>query len=194
MAMCLSEKPLAINLYKEEDRGSMIFEVVDDDEIPPQRDGFFRKQRRGDRVEGTEEAGGDLGSPGDEKPHRWSSDCSTPLGADLGEDEREGIRISRKRATISGLEEAGLQYGSEEGMDIWLHLTSFSYVIVVPCCKQTWLVLVVGQHNLESHLDHDGNPLAITAADAVQTDEVLPWNWRDTSGNGVTFLGYEISA
>ncbi|KAJ0965361.1 hypothetical protein J5N97_026499 [Dioscorea zingiberensis] len=37
--------------------------------------------------------------------------------------------------------------------------------------------------NLESHLDHDGHPLAIIAVDAVQADEFLPWNWRDTSGN-----------
>lgn len=38
--------------------------------------------------------------------------------------------------------------------------------------------------NLESRLDPDGHPLAITSADAVATGGVPPWNWRDTSTNG----------
>ncbi|WCJ38676.1 Trihelix transcription factor GT-1 [Euphorbia peplus] len=38
--------------------------------------------------------------------------------------------------------------------------------------------------NLERRLDHDGHPLAITAADAVAASSVPPWNWRDTPGNG----------
>ncbi|XP_077211902.1 trihelix transcription factor GT-1-like [Tasmannia lanceolata] len=38
--------------------------------------------------------------------------------------------------------------------------------------------------NLERRLDHDGHPLAITAADAVGTNGVPPWNWRDTPLNG----------
>ncbi|XP_068664794.1 trihelix transcription factor GT-1-like [Aristolochia californica] len=37
--------------------------------------------------------------------------------------------------------------------------------------------------NLERRLDHDGHPLAITAADAVGANGVPPWNWRDTPGN-----------
>ncbi|XP_016434047.1 trihelix transcription factor GT-4-like [Nicotiana tabacum] len=37
--------------------------------------------------------------------------------------------------------------------------------------------------NLERQLDHDGHPLAITAADAV-TASGSPWNWRETPGNG----------
>ncbi|KAE8713500.1 Trihelix transcription factor GT-1 [Hibiscus syriacus] len=38
--------------------------------------------------------------------------------------------------------------------------------------------------NLERRLDHDGHPLAITAADAVAASGVPPWNWREASGNG----------
>ncbi|ONI30179.1 hypothetical protein PRUPE_1G235200 [Prunus persica] len=38
--------------------------------------------------------------------------------------------------------------------------------------------------NLERRLDHDGHPLAITAADAVTASGVPPWNWRETPGNG----------
>ncbi|OVA20472.1 SANT/Myb domain [Macleaya cordata] len=38
--------------------------------------------------------------------------------------------------------------------------------------------------NLERRLDHDGHPLAITAADTVAGSGVPPWNWRDTPGNG----------
>ncbi|XP_058102160.1 trihelix transcription factor GT-1-like [Magnolia sinica] len=38
--------------------------------------------------------------------------------------------------------------------------------------------------NLERRLDHDGHPLAITAADAVAANGVPPWNWRDTPANG----------
>lgn len=38
--------------------------------------------------------------------------------------------------------------------------------------------------NLERSLDHDGHSLALTAADAVGTTGVPPWNWRDTPGNG----------
>lgn len=33
-------------------------------------------------------------------------------------------------------------------------------------------------------MDHDGHPLAITAADAVAASGVPPWNWRETPGNG----------
>ncbi|XP_028072990.1 trihelix transcription factor GT-4-like isoform X2 [Camellia sinensis] len=38
--------------------------------------------------------------------------------------------------------------------------------------------------NLERPLDHDGDPLAITAADAVAASGVPPWNWRETPVNG----------
>lgn len=38
--------------------------------------------------------------------------------------------------------------------------------------------------NLERRLDHDGHPLAITAADAVTGSGVSPWNWRETPGTG----------
>uniref|UniRef100_A0A5B7B0D5 Putative trihelix transcription factor GT-1-like n=1 Tax=Davidia involucrata TaxID=16924 RepID=A0A5B7B0D5_DAVIN len=38
--------------------------------------------------------------------------------------------------------------------------------------------------NLERPLDHDGDPLAITTADAVAASGVPPWNWRETPGNG----------
>ncbi|KAJ9169383.1 hypothetical protein P3X46_017586 [Hevea brasiliensis] len=38
--------------------------------------------------------------------------------------------------------------------------------------------------NLERRLDHDGHPLAITAAEAVAAGGVPPWNWRETPGNG----------
>uniref|UniRef100_A0A1D1XQZ3 Trihelix transcription factor GT-1 n=1 Tax=Anthurium amnicola TaxID=1678845 RepID=A0A1D1XQZ3_9ARAE len=38
--------------------------------------------------------------------------------------------------------------------------------------------------SLDRSLDHDGLPLAITAADAVGANGVPPWSWRDASGNG----------
>ncbi|GMN42675.1 hypothetical protein TIFTF001_011876 [Ficus carica] len=38
--------------------------------------------------------------------------------------------------------------------------------------------------NLERRLEHEGDPLAITAADAVVASGVPPWNWRDPPGNG----------
>ncbi|PSR87511.1 Trihelix transcription factor GT-1 like [Actinidia chinensis var. chinensis] len=38
--------------------------------------------------------------------------------------------------------------------------------------------------NLERPLDHDGDPLAITAADAVGANGVPPWNWRENPGTG----------
>ncbi|XP_057811101.1 trihelix transcription factor GT-4-like [Salvia miltiorrhiza] len=38
--------------------------------------------------------------------------------------------------------------------------------------------------NLERRLDHEGHPLAITAADAVGASGVSPWNWRETPGSG----------
>ncbi|CAH1420572.1 unnamed protein product [Lactuca virosa] len=38
--------------------------------------------------------------------------------------------------------------------------------------------------NLERALDNDGDPLAITTAEAVAGNGVPPWNWRDTPGNG----------
>ncbi|KAG8383268.1 hypothetical protein BUALT_Bualt05G0166700 [Buddleja alternifolia] len=38
--------------------------------------------------------------------------------------------------------------------------------------------------NLERRLDHDGHPLAITAADAVGASGASPWNWRGTPGSG----------
>ncbi|KAL9390189.1 hypothetical protein Peur_018794 [Populus x canadensis] len=44
--------------------------------------------------------------------------------------------------------------------------------------------------NLERRLDHDGHPLAITAADAVAASGVPPWNWRETPGNGAENQSY----
>ncbi|KAL6960470.1 Trihelix transcription factor GT-1 [Sarracenia purpurea var. burkii] len=38
--------------------------------------------------------------------------------------------------------------------------------------------------NLERPLDHDGDPLAITTAEAVGASGVPPWNWRETPGTG----------
>ncbi|KAK9925448.1 hypothetical protein M0R45_033772 [Rubus argutus] len=38
--------------------------------------------------------------------------------------------------------------------------------------------------DLERQLDHDGDPLAITAADAVAANGVPPWNWREGPENG----------
>ena len=40
--------------------------------------------------------------------------------------------------------------------------------------------------NLERRLEHEGDPLAITAADAVVASGVPPWNWREAPGNGKT--------
>ncbi|GJN02520.1 hypothetical protein PR202_ga19881 [Eleusine coracana subsp. coracana] len=39
--------------------------------------------------------------------------------------------------------------------------------------------------NIEDRLDDDRHPLPLTAADAVATNGVNPWNWRDTSTNGI---------
>ncbi|XP_047338822.1 trihelix transcription factor GT-4 isoform X2 [Impatiens glandulifera] len=51
--------------------------------------------------------------------------------------------------------------------------------------------------NLESRLDHDGDPLAITASDTVIPNGVPTWNWRDNPGNGKngggTYYGRVIS-
>ncbi|KAI5572953.1 hypothetical protein POPTR_010G055000v4 [Populus trichocarpa] len=44
--------------------------------------------------------------------------------------------------------------------------------------------------NLERRLDHDGHPLAITAADAVAASGVPAWNWRETPGNGAENQSY----
>ncbi|KAF3431105.1 hypothetical protein FNV43_RR25835 [Rhamnella rubrinervis] len=44
--------------------------------------------------------------------------------------------------------------------------------------------------NLERRLDHEGHPLAITAADAVAASGVPPWNWRETPGNGAESQSY----
>ncbi|KAF8378149.1 hypothetical protein HHK36_029486 [Tetracentron sinense] len=38
--------------------------------------------------------------------------------------------------------------------------------------------------NLERRLDHDGNPLIITAVDPIAASGVPPWNWRETPVNG----------
>ncbi|KAF5187064.1 Trihelix transcription factor gt-1 like [Thalictrum thalictroides] len=38
--------------------------------------------------------------------------------------------------------------------------------------------------NHETHVDHDGHPLTIAAADAVAANGLPPWNWRSTPGNG----------
>ncbi|XP_030447520.2 trihelix transcription factor GT-4-like isoform X2 [Syzygium oleosum] len=37
--------------------------------------------------------------------------------------------------------------------------------------------------NMDRQLDQDGDPLAITTADAVEASGVPPWNWRDAPGN-----------
>lgn len=38
--------------------------------------------------------------------------------------------------------------------------------------------------NLERSLDHEGHPLAITAAEAVGACGASPWNWREAPENG----------
>ncbi|XP_051116238.1 trihelix transcription factor GT-4-like [Andrographis paniculata] len=45
--------------------------------------------------------------------------------------------------------------------------------------------------NLERRVDHDGHPLAITAADAVGASGVSPWNWREGPGNGENSNTYD---
>ncbi|KAL6969320.1 Trihelix transcription factor GT-1 [Sarracenia purpurea var. burkii] len=45
--------------------------------------------------------------------------------------------------------------------------------------------------NLERRLDHDGHPLAITAADTVAATGVSPWNWRETPVNGEQCNSYD---
>lgn len=39
--------------------------------------------------------------------------------------------------------------------------------------------------NLERPLDNEGDPLAITTADAVTASGLPPWNWRETPANGI---------
>ncbi|XP_069148436.1 trihelix transcription factor GT-1-like isoform X6 [Solanum lycopersicum] len=46
--------------------------------------------------------------------------------------------------------------------------------------------------NLERRLDHDGHPLAITAADAVTASGVSPWNWREPHGTGQSVLQISV--
>jgi len=38
--------------------------------------------------------------------------------------------------------------------------------------------------SIDDRLEDDRQPLPLTAADAVATNGVNPWNWRDTSTNG----------
>jgi hypothetical protein len=38
--------------------------------------------------------------------------------------------------------------------------------------------------SVDDRLEPDRHPLSLTAADAVATNGVNPWNWRDTSTNG----------
>ncbi|KAK4283497.1 hypothetical protein QN277_000441 [Acacia crassicarpa] len=50
--------------------------------------------------------------------------------------------------------------------------------------------------NLDSRLDHDEHPLAITAADTVGTSGVPPWSWRETpisGGEGQSCCGRVIT-
>ncbi|CAL5404469.1 unnamed protein product [Camellia sinensis] len=47
--------------------------------------------------------------------------------------------------------------------------------------------------NLERSLDHDGDPLAITIADAVAASGVPPWNWRETPGNGICLIYFSLN-
>ncbi|KAF6156898.1 hypothetical protein GIB67_000438 [Kingdonia uniflora] len=47
--------------------------------------------------------------------------------------------------------------------------------------------------NLERRLDHDGHPLAITAADTVAANGVPPWNWRETPINGINRDNIQLS-
>ena len=42
--------------------------------------------------------------------------------------------------------------------------------------------------NLETPLDNDGDPLTITAADAVTANEVPPWNWRTSPDAGMCLI------
>ncbi|KAL2543335.1 Trihelix transcription factor GT-4 [Abeliophyllum distichum] len=45
--------------------------------------------------------------------------------------------------------------------------------------------------NLERRLDHDGLPLALTAADAIGAGAVSPWSWRETPGNAERSNSYD---
>lgn len=47
--------------------------------------------------------------------------------------------------------------------------------------------------NLERGVEHEGHPLAITAADAVGTSGASPWNWRETPGNGWFIFSLEYN-
>ena len=38
--------------------------------------------------------------------------------------------------------------------------------------------------SIDDRLEDDRHPLPLAAADAVATNGVNPWNWRDTSTNG----------
>ncbi|KAL5552522.1 hypothetical protein UlMin_039923 [Ulmus minor] len=61
---------------------------------------------------------------------------------------------------------------SEKGIED----TNISFGPVEACGRPTL--------NLERRLDHEGHPLAITAAEAVVASGVPPWNWRETPGSG----------
>lgn len=65
---------------------------------------------------------------------------------------------------------------------------SFLYCeLVAAICKCFSILLIAADRtavDLERQLDHDGDPLAITAADAVAANGVPPWNWREGPENG----------
>lgn len=85
--------------------------------------------------------------------------------------ERNKINAHYKSPTPPPKVDSFMQF-SDKGIED----ANISFGPVEACGRQTL--------NLERRLDHDGHPLAITAAEAVAASGVPPWNWRETPGNG----------
>ncbi|EXB82411.1 hypothetical protein L484_027583 [Morus notabilis] len=85
--------------------------------------------------------------------------------------ERNKINAHYKSPTPPPKVDSFIQF-SDKGIED----ANISFGPVEACGRQTL--------NLERRLDHDGHPLAITAAEAVAASGVPPWNWRETPGNG----------
>jgi hypothetical protein len=72
-----------------------------------------------------------------------------------------------------------------------LLISQSSHEVTVLTCAEVLLYYVFVANgrsilSIEDRLDDERHPLPLTAADAVATNGVNPWNWRDTSTNGTS--------
>ncbi|KAL8170692.1 hypothetical protein V2J09_022496 [Rumex salicifolius] len=100
---------------------------------------------------------------------------------------KKGIKMKRVLGEGDDSQE-GQKRNTGKKQQIALNESNGLYVYVAANERQTL--------NLERSLDHDGHPLAITAADTVGATGVPPSFWRETPGNGEethTFEGRVIT-